>query len=92
MTTLNNYIIRQSRAPKSQAVRQSVREEAGDISVMRSLGLDAASLALPAGTSGQNESVLEAARRISVQRRACHGAVLAPKILAVLRLVISSTP
>ena len=48
--------------------------------------------ALPAGTSGQNESVLEAARRISVQRRACRGAVLAPKILAVLRLVISSTP
>lgn len=43
------WLSRQSRAPKSQAARQSVHEEAGDVRVMRSLGLDATSLALPAG-------------------------------------------
>lgn len=49
MTTLNDYIIRQSRAAKSQTARRSVREDVGEVRIISSLGLDAASVALPAG-------------------------------------------
>ena len=49
MTTLNDYIIRQSRAAKSQAARRSVREDVNEVRIISSLGLDAPSVALPAG-------------------------------------------
>jgi hypothetical protein len=48
VTCLRDHIIRQSRATKSRSTRQSVREGVGDVSVMRSPGLDAATIALPA--------------------------------------------
>ncbi len=53
MTRLKEYIARRgdtkraSRATKPTTAR-SIREDAGDVSVMRSLGFDAASVALPA--------------------------------------------
>jgi hypothetical protein len=52
VTSLKEYIVRQSktRPPSRTAMaRRPVREDAGDVSVMRSPGLDAASVMLPAG-------------------------------------------
>ena len=49
MTSLKEYISRQDHARrKSRTARRHVREDAGDVSVMRSPGLDTASVALPA--------------------------------------------
>ena len=44
--TLNEFIIRQSRSAKSEAACHAVREE---VCIIRSPGLDAATVALPAG-------------------------------------------
>ena len=55
MTSLKEYITRHDRArptsrtAKSRTARRPMREGAGDVSVMRSPGLDAANVALPAG-------------------------------------------
>ena len=48
MTSLKEYITRHDLARrKSRTARRAMREDAGDISVMRSPGLDTASVALP---------------------------------------------
>ena len=50
MPSLKEYIISHDRTRlPSSASRRPMREDAGDVSVMRSPGLDAASVALPAG-------------------------------------------
>ena len=49
MTTLNEFIIRQSLAEKSRAARSAIGEDMGDVRIISSLGLDAATVALPAG-------------------------------------------
>ena len=50
MTSLKEYIVSHGRTRRpSSAARRPMREDAGDVSVMRSPGLDAASVALPAG-------------------------------------------
>ena len=50
MTSLKEYIVSHGRTRwPSSTVRPPVRENAGDVTVMRSPGLDAASVALPAG-------------------------------------------
>jgi hypothetical protein len=55
VTTLKEYIIRQDharrtpRTTKPSRSRRHVCEDVGDVSVMSSPGLDAASVALPAG-------------------------------------------
>jgi hypothetical protein len=49
VTSLRDHIIRQSRATKSQSACQSVREEAGDVRVIRSPEIDTASVTFPAG-------------------------------------------
>jgi hypothetical protein len=50
VTSLKEYIIGHDRTHlPSRSARRPVRADAGDVSVMRSPGLDAASVALPAG-------------------------------------------
>ena len=50
MTSLKEYITRHGHTRRpSSASRRPVREDVGDVCVMRSLGLDTASVALPAG-------------------------------------------
>ena len=50
MTSLKEYIVSHDRTRRpSRTARHPMREEVGDVSVMRSPGLDAASVALPAG-------------------------------------------
>ena len=49
MVNLREYIGRQRRATRRPTTRRRIREDAGDLSVTRSLGLDPASIALPAG-------------------------------------------
>ena len=50
MPSLKEYIIRDRHTRRSSSVaRRPMREDAGDVSVMRSPGLGAASVALPAG-------------------------------------------
>ena len=49
MTSLKEYITRHDPARRTSKARRPMREGAGDVSVMRSPGLDAASVALPAG-------------------------------------------
>ncbi len=50
MTSLKEYITRHDLARrKSRTARRPISESAGDVSVMRSPGLDSASVALPAG-------------------------------------------
>jgi hypothetical protein len=54
VTSLKEYIERQHgarRPSRPHAARRSVREDVGGVSVMRSPGLDAATVALPAGIS-----------------------------------------
>ena len=54
MTNLKQYIASQygaRRPSRPHAARRSVREDVGDVSVVSSLGLDAATVALPAGIS-----------------------------------------
>jgi hypothetical protein len=51
LTSLKQHIANQHRArrpTRQRATRRSVREDAGDVQIMRSLGLDTASVALPA--------------------------------------------
>jgi hypothetical protein len=49
VTSLKEYITRHDVAQrKSRTARRPISENAGDVSVMRSPGLDAASVALPA--------------------------------------------
>ena len=50
MTSLKEHITRHGHTLRpSSAVRQPLQEDVGDVSVMRSPGLDAATVALPAG-------------------------------------------
>ncbi len=52
MTNLKQFIERQygaRRPSRPHAARRSVREDTGDVRVISSLGLDAATVALPAG-------------------------------------------
>ena len=50
MPSLKEYIISHGRTQRPMcAARHPMREDAGDVSVVRSPGLDAASVALPAG-------------------------------------------
>jgi hypothetical protein len=50
MTSLKEYITRHDPARRpSRTSRRPMREDAGDVSVVRSPGLDTASVALPAG-------------------------------------------
>lgn len=50
MTNLKEYITRQGRTrPKSRTSRRHMRQDVGDVSVVRSPGLDTASVVLPAG-------------------------------------------
>lgn len=54
MTSLKEYIERQHgarRPSRPHAARRPMREDTGDVSVTRSPGLDAATVALPAGIS-----------------------------------------
>jgi hypothetical protein len=54
VTNLKQFIERQygaRRRSRPHAARRSVREDAGDVRVISSLGLDAATVALPAGIS-----------------------------------------
>jgi hypothetical protein len=54
MKTLNDYIAENAQSargsqPRARRARRPMREAVGDVSVMRTPGLDAASVALPAG-------------------------------------------
>ena len=50
MVSLKDYIIRQSRTRRmSRSARRQLHEDIGDVRVMSSLGMDAATVALPAG-------------------------------------------
>jgi hypothetical protein len=54
MMNLNEYIVRNAqklRSSQANARRDAISEDSGDVRVVRSLGLDAASVALPAGIS-----------------------------------------
>jgi hypothetical protein len=54
---LKEYITRHDHARrKSRTARRHVREDAGDVSVMRSPGLDTASVALPGGMDLKNRA------------------------------------
>jgi hypothetical protein len=49
MTSLKDYIARRSRVRRpSRTARRQIRENAGDVSIVRSPALDTASVALPA--------------------------------------------
>ena len=50
MVSLKQFIIRQDHArQKSRSARRPISEDAGDVRVLNSIGMDAASVALPAG-------------------------------------------
>jgi hypothetical protein len=50
MVRLKDYIISRKRARRaSRSVRRPINEDVGEVRVLSSLGLDAASVALPAG-------------------------------------------
>jgi hypothetical protein len=50
VVTLKEYIIRQSRTRRhSRTARRPMREDVGEVRVMSSIGMDAATVALPAG-------------------------------------------
>jgi hypothetical protein len=54
MMNLNEYIVRNAqkhRSSQANARRDAISEDTGEVRVVRSLGLDAASVALPAGIS-----------------------------------------
>lgn len=51
MTTFKGYIANNFDREQSSIPRRAMREDDGDVRVVSSLGLDAASVALPAGIS-----------------------------------------
>ena len=50
MVSLRDYIVRQSRTRRmSRSARRPMREDVGEVRMLSSLGMDAATVALPAG-------------------------------------------